>query len=64
MIKQLPVFKGYTVDVRLKEFRRIHPKWGIVFIPFDCDAGEILLNGYIKTLDENSPECKELLTSF
>lgn len=38
----LPIFKGYTVDVRLKEFRKA--VWGemIEFIDFDSDEGEAL----------------------
>ena len=38
----MPTFKGYTVDMRLKEFRRAmsHP---LEFIPFNTTKGERLL---------------------
>jgi hypothetical protein len=39
----LPIFKGYTVDVRLREFRRAIPDVTLEFIPFDSPEGEKLL---------------------
>jgi hypothetical protein len=39
----LPTFKGYTVDIRLKEFRRAIPEVTLEFIPFDSPEGEKLL---------------------
>ncbi len=39
----LPTFKGYTVDMRLKEFRRAIPHGTLEFIPFDTTKGEKLL---------------------
>ena len=44
--KKLPVYKGYTVDYRLKEFRNLTP--GIVFdiISFNSPKGRQLLNEY------------------
>ena len=43
---ELPTFKGYTVDKKLKQFRKaIHgenPQ--IEFIDFDSEEGEILLD--------------------
>jgi len=60
MINQLPIFKGYTVDVRLKQFRRIvkQSKFfaGMEYLEFDSDKGDILLTKYIKTLDIHSAE--------
>ena len=47
MIVVLPTFKGYTVDYRLKEFRRVdmstHSMDSIEFIPFDSPKGRKLL---------------------
>lgn len=40
---RLPTFKGYTVDARLREFRRADPEKGMEFIPFDCEKGKRLL---------------------
>ena len=39
----LPTFKGYTVDIRLKEFRRAIPDTKLDFIPFSSPEGEKLL---------------------
>lgn len=50
MTIQLPVFQGYTVDVRLKEFRKADPSKGLEFVSFDSPEGEELLTGYVKSL--------------
>jgi hypothetical protein len=39
----LPTFKGYTVDMRLKEFRRAIPDVTLEFIPFKTPEGKKLL---------------------
>ncbi len=39
MIRQLPVFKGYTVDMRLQEFRKVPLDDLPEFIPFLSDMG-------------------------
>ena len=39
----LPTFKGYTVDVRLREFRRAIPNVTLEFIPFKSPKGQKLL---------------------
>ena len=38
----LPTFKGYTVDLRLKEFRRALPGTPLEFIPFNTPEGKQL----------------------
>ena len=38
----LPTFKGYTVDLRLQEFRRATPNARLEFIPFQTPKGEKL----------------------
>ena len=44
MIKRLPTFQGYTIDVRLQEFRKV--EWDKLpeFIPFQSEAGCELYN--------------------
>ena len=65
MVKILPTFEGYTVDVRLKEFRKItHPHRGIEFVSFNSPEGEALLKGFIKTLDANKTEDFQLLAAM
>jgi hypothetical protein len=39
MIRILPVFKGYTVDLRLQEFRKIEADQLPEFIPLLSDKG-------------------------
>ena len=42
-VTNLPTFKGYTVDMRLKEFRRAIPDVTLEFIPFNSTEGNKLL---------------------
>ena len=50
MVKELPTFKGYTVDERLKQFRKVdRSKPSIDFVEFDSDKGQELLEEYEKT---------------
>lgn len=49
MIKKLPVFNGYTVDLRLQEFRKIKMDKLPEFIPFTSDKGANLLWQYHQT---------------
>ena len=47
MIKQLPTFKGYTVDERLRQFRKVDKsKPSIDFVEFDSEKGQALLEEY------------------
>jgi hypothetical protein len=39
----LPAFKGYTVDMRLREFRRAIPDVTLEFIPFNSPEWRNLL---------------------
>ncbi len=43
MVVVLPTIKGYTVDLRLREFRRAIPDVTLEFIPFNSAKGEKLL---------------------
>ena len=49
MIKKLPLFRGYTVDLRLSEFRKIKMDKLPEFIPFISDKGARLLSEYRQT---------------
>jgi len=47
MVKELPKFKGYTVDERLKQFRKVdREEPSIEFVEFDSDKGKELLAEY------------------
>lgn len=66
MVRVLPVFRGWTVDVRLRQFRRVH--WEpdgspgpVEFLEFSSEEGDDLLVEYIKSL---SPEDLESFTGF
>lgn len=63
MIRQLPVFKGWTIDARLKQLRRVSqsPYYSSMrFIDFDSEQGDYILTKYIQTLDPNSEEFNEI----
>ena len=45
--RKLPIFMGYTVDERLREFRKVDIAIHIIeFIPFESDKGQELLRKY------------------
>jgi hypothetical protein len=44
MVTKLPEFKGYTVDERLRQFRKVdHDKLSIDFVEFYSEEGKALL---------------------
>lgn len=57
---ELPTFRGYTIDKRLRQFRKVNretPK--IDFIEFDSEKGQALLEEmreYFSFLFEEQPE--------
>lgn len=44
MVIILPTFKGYTVDIRLREFRKAIPDTTLEFITFESKKGKKLLD--------------------
>ena len=62
-VKQLPVFKGYTVDVRLKQFRKVAAQ-RIQFLDFASAEGDRLLAQYIDSLDLGTPEGRQALLAI
>jgi hypothetical protein len=47
MVTKLPEFKGYTIDERLKQFRKVdHDKPSIEFVEFNSEKGKKLLDEY------------------
>lgn len=49
MTRILPVFKGYTVDLRLQEFRKIERDKLPEFVPFLSDKGARLFHEFRQT---------------
>jgi len=49
MIRRLPVFQGYTVDLRLQEFRKIEADKLPEFIPLLSDRGASLFYEFKQT---------------
>jgi hypothetical protein len=49
MVTVLPVFRGYTVDVRLRQFRKVKPGQIIEFVDFDSPKGRKLLEALYLT---------------
>ena len=45
----LPIFKGYTVDLKLKEFRKAVFGKTPEFIPFKSQKGQKLMSGFLET---------------
>ena len=41
--RQLKIFRGYTVDIRLQEFRKSVAGKGLIFVPFTSSKGQQLL---------------------
>lgn len=60
MIRILPVFKGYTIDARLKQLRKHISGHDFEFLEFDSEKGDRILTQYIKSLDSDSEEFKEI----
>ena len=60
----LPKFEGYTVDIRLKEFRRVNLHQGFEFIPFDSLKGDMLLEGFIEAINADTNEGREMLINI
>jgi len=60
MIRILPVFKGYTVDFRLQEFRKIEPDKLPEFVPLLSDKGARLFNEFRQT-EEGQKEIDRVL---
>ena len=60
MVRILPVFKGYTVDLRLREFRKIEMDKLPEFIPLVSDKGTRLFNEFGQT-EEGRKELNRFL---
>jgi len=60
MTQSLPLFDGYYIDVRLKQFRRVKNQ-RIIFIDFSSDRGERMLESYIKSLNPRGKGFKNLI---
>lgn len=60
MIRTLPVFNGYTVDMRLQEFRKIELDKLPEFIPFLSDKGAKLFYEFRQT-EEGRKELNRFL---
>ena len=61
--KKLSTFMNYTIDFRLKQFRKVKNQ-KIEFIDFSSEKGEKILVKYIKSLDLKSKEFKDLINYF
>jgi len=60
MIRILPVFKGYTVDLRLQEFRKVPLNDLPEFVPLLSDKGARLFNEFRQT-EEGQEELNRFL---
>lgn len=59
---KLPIFEGWIVDAKLREFRR--ETWGDAMeeniVSFDTEKGDIMLCDYIATLKPDSKEFERI----
>lgn len=60
MIRILPIFKGYTVDMRLQEFRKVPLDDLPEFVPFLSDKGARLFYEFRQT-EEGQKELNRFL---
>jgi len=63
MVKKLPILNGYTVDIRLRQFRKVRGET-IIFIDFNTEKGEHLLSEYIDGLSKDCEEFKKIIDLF
>lgn len=65
---ELPAYKGYTVDVRLREFRKVsydaEGNPSMETITFESEEGDEMLFQLIRTLDRDSPLFQKIAESF
>lgn len=59
MVRELPVFRGYSVDTRLRQFRNANPDTGVEMIAFDSARGDALLAEYINVIDRRTRRGRE-----
>jgi hypothetical protein len=63
MVAALPTYQGWTVDVRLREFRKVRQD-GLHFLPFNTTEGDDLLGRFINAIDTNTTEGHDLLLTI
>ncbi len=62
MPKQLPTFKGWTIDTRLKQLRKVgKDRQTIEFLDFTSEEGDKILAEFIESLDMTDPIDKLIL---
>jgi len=55
-LRKLPEFEGWTVDKRLKQFRKVHGDHGYIeFLDFDTDEGDEILCRIIESEFDMEP---------
>ncbi len=64
MVKKLPEFNGYTVDIKLKQFRKTDPKNNISFIDFKSEKGDNILSKYINYLYKEIKTMKNIINKI
>ena len=65
----LPTFKGYSIDVRCRQFRKAHfckdgSPGRMEFIDFDSEEGDKLLVQLVKKIDKRTKLWKEICSIF
>ena len=63
-IRVLPVFRGYTVDAKVGEFRKVNPDTSMEWLDFRSSKGDKLLEEYIATLEMDSDEYRAIAAYY
>jgi len=59
--RTLPVYKGYTIDIRLGQIRKVPLDDLPVFLDFDSEEGDAILSEFVLSLDKRKKRDKEIL---
>jgi hypothetical protein len=60
-VVQLPTFEGYTVDLRLKQFRKAIPGKTLEFVSFDSPEGKRMVARYAYDLGQRYAKAQSAL---
>jgi hypothetical protein len=61
-MRKLPTYKGYTVDVYLRQFRKIERGQPWEIFCFSSDKGDQLLAELIRILPKNHPLNRQIMS--
>ena len=61
-MNKLPIYNGWTIDIRLKQFRKLNDQTGLDFVHFDSEEGKEIFKEYAQSRhDELCEEANDYL---